>query len=162
MNSDIMDSDILLKLVADTGILDTDIPISIPSQHVAEHENEPNWNTGIFPNELAVKSENNNPESSHMNTPATLNSEERKFLKPNSNQIVFSSLYVLIFLEKCLQSLWIMITNIIIAVDNILAGVIDANTCQQEPEEQQILPEAPLQPYLKIIEEPGDTRFRYF
>ena len=47
-------------------------------------------------------------------------------------------------------------------MDNILAGVYDAKTCQQEPEQQKILPEVPLQPYLKIIEEPGDTRFRYF
>ena len=46
-------------------------------------------------------------------------------------------------------------------MDNILAGVYDAKTSQKEPEPQKILPEAPLQPYLKIIEEPGDTRFRY-
>ena len=63
-------------------------------------------------------------------------------------------------------------------MENILAGVYDNKTClqsctgcckgccyitpQKEPEQQQQVPQANIQPYLKIVEEPGDTRFRYF
>ena len=82
-----MDSDILLKLVADTGILDTEIPISDPSHGVEQRENEPNWNAGNYQDELAVKCEITTYESTHLGTQATLNSEECKLPNTISNKI---------------------------------------------------------------------------
>ena len=45
----------------------------------------------------------------------------------------------------------------LISVENVLADIADQNI-QQQPE---ISSPKSIDPYLKILEEPGDTRFRY-